>query len=146
MSWSYSGDPSTTSVDAVRFLIGDTDDTDPQLQNEEINWRINQEGTIKVAAYKCCLNLIAKYSRKADRSIGDLRMSFSQQAEAYRKLATDIMVDAAVMAQPYSGGISPTEKLNETLDPTTVQPTFKRGMMGADGPTSTAAGAGVYGD
>jgi hypothetical protein len=33
MTWSYSGDPSSSSTDAVRFLVGDTDTNDQLISN-----------------------------------------------------------------------------------------------------------------
>lgn len=40
MSFTYSGNPETSTLDAVRFMIGDTNPCDPLLQDEEINYLI----------------------------------------------------------------------------------------------------------
>ena len=40
MTFSYSGNPSSSSLDLVRFLLQDTDSTDVLLSNEEINYLI----------------------------------------------------------------------------------------------------------
>ena len=42
MSFTYSGNPETSTLDAVRFMIGDTNPCDPLLQDEEINYLIGQ--------------------------------------------------------------------------------------------------------
>ncbi len=41
MSWTYSGNPTASALDEVRFLITDTDQTKPYtLSNEEINYAL----------------------------------------------------------------------------------------------------------
>ena len=40
MSWTYSGDPSSSELDECRFLISDTDEASPILQDEEIKYII----------------------------------------------------------------------------------------------------------
>ena len=38
MSYTFSGDPAASDVDAVRVLLSDTDSTDVLLTDETINW------------------------------------------------------------------------------------------------------------
>ena len=47
MSFSYSGDPSASTLDAARFLIGDTDADSPIMQDEEIQYIIDTHGNGK---------------------------------------------------------------------------------------------------
>lgn len=42
MSFTYSGNPDSSTLDAMRFMIGDTNPCDPLLQDEEINYLIGQ--------------------------------------------------------------------------------------------------------
>lgn len=42
MSFTYSGDPSTSTLDAIRFALGDTVEELALLQDEEINYLITQ--------------------------------------------------------------------------------------------------------
>lgn len=42
MSFTYSGNPSSSLLDAARFAIGDTSESDPLLQDEEILYIIEQ--------------------------------------------------------------------------------------------------------
>ena len=62
MTWSYSGDPSASSLDEVRFLVGDTDSTEQLVQNEEIAYAINAEITIGLAAVRVLRALAASGS------------------------------------------------------------------------------------
>ena len=120
MAWTYSGDPDSSALDAIRFLIGDTDTNDQLLSNEEISW-VNSEacgsstGTTALydAAMRCCLTVASKLAREADKQIGDLSVSMSQRAKAYREQATELKALATregTVPTPYAGGITISDK------------------------------------
>ena len=120
MAWTYGGDPSANARDAIRFLIGDTDTTDQLLSDEEIAW-VNSEasgtatGTTALydAAYRCCLTIASKLSREADKQIGDLSVSMSQRAKAYREQAASLKALSGReggVPIPYAGGITISDK------------------------------------
>lgn len=96
MSFSYSGDPSSTDLDECRFLLGDTDANNPILQDEEINYIIDQSGTDKVLLrYTLFLQAATIFARDIKRSLGPqsedptTRLKFfeAQAAEYKRKLS-----------------------------------------------------------
>lgn len=91
MAWTYSGDPSASTLDAVRFVIGDTDTTDQLLQNAEIDYLITKHGTVRVAAAESCRAIAAKYARLMSRSIGGLSADFSAKHRQYLEMAQSIM-------------------------------------------------------
>lgn len=120
-NWSYTGDPSARAIDAIRFLIGDTDSTDKLLMDDEISW-INLEASgesttsrsaLYDAAYRACLAVASKLARLADKQIGDLRVSLSQKSAGYLKQAQELkglaMREGGVPI-PYAGGISISDK------------------------------------
>jgi len=120
MAWTYGGDPSANARDAIRFLIGDTDTTDQLLSDEEIAW-VNTEasgtstGTTALydAAYRCCLTIASKLAREADKQIGDLSVSMSQRAKAYREQASslkELSGREGGVPIPYAGGITISDK------------------------------------
>ncbi len=120
MAWTYGGDPSANARDAIRFLIGDTDTTDQLLSDEEIAW-VNSEasgtstGTTALydAAYRCCLTVASKLAREADKQIGDLSVSMSQRAKAYREQAASLKALSGReggVPIPYAGGITISDK------------------------------------
>ena len=120
MAWTYGGDPSANARDAIRFLIGDTDTTDQLLSDEEIAW-VNSEasgtstGTTALydAAYRCCLTIASKLAREADKQIGDLSVSMSQRAKAYREQASslkELSGREGGVPIPYAGGITISDK------------------------------------
>ena len=75
MSFSYSGDPASSILDECRFLLGDTTDTAPILQDEEINYIIAQSGSDKTLL---CYNLFKRASTLFAR---DIRRSLGPQSE-----------------------------------------------------------------
>ena len=85
MTWSYSGDPSSSNLDQVRFLIGDTDTTNQQLSNEEINFLLTAWNNVTyLAAAEGCMAIAGKYQNKADfsRTVGDLSITTMYQKSA----------------------------------------------------------------
>ena len=44
MSWTYSGNPADSPIDECRFLIGDTNEDEPIMQDEEIQYIIDTYG------------------------------------------------------------------------------------------------------
>lgn len=133
MAWTYSGDPSSSDKDKVRFLIGDTDSSDPQLQDEEILWMLSENETIYVAASHCVYGLISKYSRLAQsKSVGDLSISYANRVENYKAVASRLAYLAEVHgsgAPAYCGGISISDKETDETDTDRVQPAFRVDLM-----------------
>lgn len=120
MAWTYSGDPSSSARDSIRFLIGDTDTNDQLLSDEEIAW-VNSEASgsttattaVYDAAMRCCLTIASKLAREADKTIGDLSVSMSQRAKAYREQAVELKNLATregAVPIPYAGGITISDK------------------------------------
>jgi len=71
MSWTYSGDPKTSTKDETRFLLGDTIEAQPELQDEEIAFALIQKNNNAVtAAMLCCSVIMAKYAPDVRYKIG----------------------------------------------------------------------------
>lgn len=77
MTWSYSGDPSSSTLDEIRFLIQDTNTSDQLLSNEEINYLSTEYGDPYSAAIACVLALIGQAARSSEESkkVGDLSLT-----------------------------------------------------------------------
>jgi hypothetical protein len=134
MSWSYSGDPGSSDRDAVRFLVGDTDISDQQLSDEEIDYLLVREGSVNGAALAAARTLVAKYARLVDKSVGDLSISYSQRRDAYAALIADLTRQQAVrVAGPVVGGISRTRKRVVDQDADRVEPSFRRDQFSYPG-------------
>lgn len=127
MAWSYSGNPQSSAKDQVRFLIQDTDSKDQQLTDEEIAFLIELEGSSLKAAIKAVETLYARFARYTDESVGQVRVSWSQRADQYRKLADSLKRHAFVrLAAPYAGGISRADKETREMNDDRVEPIFTR--------------------
>jgi hypothetical protein len=94
MAWSYNPAQLGTSTEAerinsVRLLLGDTDTSDQQVQNEEIVFGLGQTSdNIYYAAAWSARVVSAKYSRKVTTSLdGALKADYSDLATHYSSLA-----------------------------------------------------------
>ena len=130
-NWTYYPTQLATSQkDQVRALIGDTVQSDPQLQDEEINFFLSMRATVWGAAAECCLALASKFSRSVDQAVGTAKASYSQMEKAYIGKAALFNCRAASMgsAVPYAGGVSVTDMLNQLSNEDRVAPNFTVGL------------------
>lgn len=133
--WSYdvSGLNTTTATGrlySVRLLLGDTDTTDQQLQDEEIYFALSlTSDNIYSAALWACNSLSSKYARLVDTQLdGVLEARYSTLSKQYSTLATSL----EQVANKYSGGslgvsaggISVTTVDAKNTDPDRVKPAF----------------------
>lgn len=142
MTWTYSGDPATNARDSIRFLSGDTDTNDQLLNDEEIAWVNNQltgsdtaTTALYNAAYRCCITIASKFSRLADQSVGDLKVSMSQKAKAYRDQAAYLLELAGREGStptPYAGGMTISDKEIDWDNSDLVRPGFYKGQFNDD--------------
>ena len=86
MTWSYSGDPSTSSKDAVRFYIQDVDTSEQVMQDEDILFLLVSNSNPRVAAIEGLKTLLMKYSMLADRTVGDTSVKYTQRVSDFVKL------------------------------------------------------------
>jgi hypothetical protein len=108
MSFSYSGDPSTSALDEARFLLGDTNAEEPIMQDEEIQYIINtyQAGSNSFK-YQLFNRAATLFARDIRRSLGPqtedptTRLDYyKEQAEYYKKLVAIGGVSIPQLAYP----------------------------------------------
>lgn len=132
MTFTYSGDPSSSNLDQVRFLLGDTVEDGATFQDEEILFALSQNGDqpLPTAIYLAG-SAAAKYSRYATKSVGDLSISYGELAANFRTLADTLSRQQSLVAPPslFSGGISVSRKLTESTNTDVVQPDFTKGQF-----------------
>ena len=120
MTWSYSGNPGSSALDEIRFLIQDTDTNDQLLSNEELTYLYTSYQDAYSAAVAAVGVLIAKASRSEEesKSVGDLSLTVkagarlaqwqalmnSLQAERFRRYPAAPVVNANAIL-PTSEGI-----------------------------------------
>lgn len=132
MTWTY--DPAqllTAPMMQVRYLIGDTRDTDRQVQDEEIQFALAQRPSVYGAAAIVCRALSAQKSRLVDTVDNDLRTTYSQQASAYARQAISYEQRDAKFGGviPLAGGLSRSDKIRMESDPSRLPPAFNIGMQ-----------------
>lgn len=127
MSWSYYAGGGTR--DWIRFVIGDTDEDDELLQDEEIDAALSNEGNKYAAAAICADAIAAKFAREADKTVGPLSISASQKGERYLKLADKLRKQTGRRVAAWAGGISESEKRTAESDTDRVDTSFKRGQF-----------------
>lgn len=129
MPWSYSGNPASSALDQVRFLVGDTDTTDQLLLDAEITSLITEYPNPYLAGAACCEQLAAKFSREVNKSIGHLSVSAGERAKAYLVLAKTLRKRSRAKGLvPYIGGRSQSDKIADAQDADAVQPNFRIGQ------------------
>lgn len=132
--WSYTGDPSASHKDAVRFAVGDVDDSDQLVSDEEIEHALGEVGSINEAAAMVCEHIAARFSREADKSInasGGVAQSqqLSQRSKAYMLHATRLRTRLSLDVAPFAGGTSAIDKQLVREDGDRVPPSFEIGML-----------------
>ena len=94
MTFSYSGDPSSSDRDQVRFHVQDTDSGFPLLQDEEYDWLIAQwkpkyDSLIYVAAVAAA-NISRKFVGLVSVSVDGVSVNTADLAQRYRDLAMEL--------------------------------------------------------
>lgn len=94
MTFSYSGDPSASDLDEVRFHLQDTDSTDPLLTDEEIEFVIDawvdNVGTNVWAAAICAETIAAKFAREVSVSGDGVSVGVEALQDKYEALALSL--------------------------------------------------------
>ena len=128
MSWTYTGDPSASNGDAIRYLVGDTDVSDQLVSDEEIAFSLAQEPGIYFAAATVADAIAAKFARQVEKAVGSLRLGGQQKHQHYLDLASRLRRKARTSVAPYCGGISQADKDNNSADTDRVDPFFTRDL------------------
>jgi len=134
MSVTYSGDPSASSRDAVRFLLNDTSTSNAEFQDAEIAWMVSEKPNVYRAAAQGARRRAAEANEGvASKTVGPLTLTYSQRAANWLKVAESLESQADKGAgstiMPFSGGISKTDKELVASDDDFDKPNFYRGMF-----------------
>lgn len=129
MTATYSGDPTDSSKDAVRFLIGDTSATF-EITDEEIAYILTLYPTPLGAAAACCRALASRFAKMVDKEVGDLKIKYSQRQKAFLDLAGQLEQQSGLTGlMPYAGGISVADKETVEADSDRPKPSFRSGQF-----------------
>jgi len=132
MTWTYTGftDPLFAQIDEVRLLIGDTNSSDQQLQDEEIQYYIDTYGPGINAAIPAVQGIMAKCARLVDEKTGEVEVDWSDKLNNYGKLLDQLQEQKLTKNVPdvFAGGTSVTDIENRESDTDRVQDCFTVGM------------------
>lgn len=87
MSWSYSGDPSTGDKDEYRFLIGDTDESDQLLSDEEIEYTLAKTTKHNNRLYILYQTIANGFAKEIKSSLGPQSEDPTKRNEYYSAMA-----------------------------------------------------------
>jgi hypothetical protein len=150
----YSGDPTTSPLDEVRFLVGDTGPIF-DLNNAEINYQFRiiygnplppgsppPQGNFLAAAY-CADAIATEYKKLVDKTVGDLQISYSQMAKNFGDIAIRLRSRATLSGvKTYAGGLSLAQKRANDLNRDLVSTAVKVDGMDYAQPLQNQTGAG----
>ena len=127
---SYSGDPTSTTRDRVRFLLGDVR-APFLLSDQEIDYLLGRHGGPLSSAAAGADSIAAQFATQVNKTIGKLNVSASQRMEHYQKLASRLRQRMLAEGEidVFVGGLSKDDKRNFNQDPDLVQPSTQ---IGAD--------------
>jgi len=108
MAWSYSGDPSASPLDAVRFLLGDTDQTDQlTLSNQEITWLLSEwDNNLYLAAAAGAEQLAGQFAREVTYTSDGVNFTGTELQQKYLQLAQQLRLEnkrKGRVASPFDG-------------------------------------------
>lgn len=127
MAFTYGGDPANSDRESVRFLIGDIIESDQQFNDAEIDFLLTQEPNIYRAAAQGARALAAKFARKADKEMGDLKIRWSQLQRSYLNLAKELEERSiSGVGTIFVGGIDKSDKEAEDARTDRIEPYFVR--------------------
>lgn len=136
MAWTYAGDPAHSALDEVRFLVGDTIQTETwTLQDEEITYLIGLSPTnVTLAAARAAEAICGKFARmQASKSIGDLSISWSNRYSQFKEVAGTLKARASLKAVPvHVTGMSQAAKADANADTDRIAPAGRIDGMSQD--------------
>jgi hypothetical protein len=112
MTWSYNASL-PLDKDMVRFLIGDIDINDQQVQDEAITVLLTNFGSTFLAAASAAESLASKFARVASVTVDGLSVSSGAgRAQLYRSMALRLRAQnggSGSLGIPVVGGVSISE-------------------------------------
>lgn len=131
--WTYTGDPSSSEKDAVRFLLQDTDADRPLMTDEEIAWVISEADPIWDSNYAtaalCADILVAKFAAMGTISADGVSISVADLGTRYANLAISLRKTYSRIAGATGGPVALGIDLFEIPDFSVKAGSFGLGFM-----------------
>ena len=129
--WSYSGDPSESDLDQVRFYCQDTVQARPLLQDEEIDfllatWADAYNSPLAIAAVACEV-IAGKFAASINVSADGVNIDQGSLQSHYMQLAAQLREQYKYLYQYSPPDLSSI--MSQDWDPEIVPLTFSVGLM-----------------
>lgn len=90
MSFTYSGNPSSSPLDKYRFILGDTNPEEPILTDAEINYIVDEaNGNENQILYKLFSRAAVLFARDIKRSLGPQHEDPTNRAKFFQAKADE---------------------------------------------------------
>jgi hypothetical protein len=129
MAFTWTGDPSASTIEQIRWEIRDIDSTNPKFQDAEITYAYDQEHSVLGAAARLCEQLQVRYADAGSRTMGPLKVDMTNLSRLFKEKAADLRRRCLLNIRPYAGGYSDAKEEVFEDDSDLIQPTFEKGMM-----------------
>jgi len=105
MAWT-SDTSDTSDFQLVRNAIGDINERDQLMTDEQIDFALVNEGNVVNASIACCRWIIALLARDVNRSGAGINASVESKSRNYRDLLDDLMGQQDSLMIPSAGGLT----------------------------------------
>lgn len=120
-TWTYSGDPATSELDAVRFQIQDTDLSRKLLTDEELNFLLERQRPLYndplIAAEQACRIISIRYAGETSISADGVTIDTTGLRQAYIEAGAELRALReelqGVAPAPWAGGIDPFDDCDD---------------------------------
>jgi hypothetical protein len=112
--------------DQVRFLVQDTDPLRALFQDTEIDWVLEEEQNVYMAAARLCDIIIIRARDIKRKRVGDLDIIYD--VDKYLTMANQFRARGLTYQMPFAGGISVSDKLVTSENSDAVQPSIVRNL------------------
>lgn len=127
MTISYSGNPSTSTVDALRLLTGDTNCTQALLHDEELAYLLTTYTTVAAAVPEVLRAMLLRCAMDTLVSADGITRDLTERRVALERRLADVTQQAQFRSVvPFVGGISVSERDTRREATDLVQPAFQR--------------------
>lgn len=127
MSFTYDSGDLSTELNRLRLEIGDTDENDTLLQDEEVAKIQAEKSTFYLRAAGCCGLICVKLSRKVRVKISGFSEDAGVVYDRYKELQNKF-VQLASVSYPWAASITASDKITNEDDTSLVQPKIKKGI------------------
>lgn len=128
MSFSYDETKLSVELNKIRLWLGDTDEDDSLLQDEEIAYVQSDSTSFLRRVAACCRLICAKLSKRVDYKLSLLSEKASVLYDRYKSMA-ERFEGMSSQTFPWSSSIRVSDHDGVEDDESLVKPKFKKGIM-----------------